>query len=88
MLILSRKNGEGIAIGDEIRIRILEIKGGQVRIGVEAPQEVTVHREEIYQKIVEENKRAALDAQADFSSLTSALARSQPKIGPLPEEKP
>jgi len=46
MLILTRKKGEAIAIGDNIQIQVLNVKGGQVRIGIDAPREVTVNREE------------------------------------------
>ncbi|NWF37725.1 carbon storage regulator CsrA [Mariprofundus sp. NF] len=46
MLILTRKKGESIAIGDNIQIQVLNVKGGQVRIGIEAPREVRVNREE------------------------------------------
>jgi carbon storage regulator len=87
MLILTRKHGEGIAIGNDIQIRILEIKGGQVKIGIEAPHDVTVHREEIYLKILEENQRAARDTSIDFSSLTTAFAQSKGKLAPSGEEK-
>lgn len=59
MLILTRKLGESIQIGDEIKITIVEIKGRQVRLGIEAPPHTTVHREEIYWKIKEENLSAA-----------------------------
>lgn len=55
MLILTRKLGEKIAIGDEIFITLLEIKGSQVKLGIEAPKTVDVHREEIYEKIRNEN---------------------------------
>jgi carbon storage regulator len=55
MLILTRKLGETIAIGDEIKITFLTIKGKQLRIGIEAPQNVSVHRDEIYQLIQEQN---------------------------------
>ena len=51
MLILSRKPGETIVIGDNIKIVVLGIEGRQVRIGIEAPKEVAVHREEIYDKV-------------------------------------
>jgi len=51
MLVLTRNVGESIIIGDLITIVILGVKGGQVRIGVEAPKEIQVHREEIYEKI-------------------------------------
>lgn len=58
MLILSRKEGESIVIGETIKVHIIEIRGRLVRIGVEAPEETPVYREEIYQKIVEENRLA------------------------------
>lgn len=51
MLILTRRSGESINIGDDIVIRVLAVNGGQIRIGVEAPKEVPVHREEIYERI-------------------------------------
>jgi carbon storage regulator len=66
MLILTRKIGETITIGDRIKIVVVDIKGKQVRLGVEAPQETTIFREEIYQKIQAENRLAA---QWDFSQL-------------------
>ncbi len=59
MLILTRRLGESIQIGDEIRITFLEIKGKQIRIGIEAPKAVTVHREEVYKIIKEQNLQAA-----------------------------
>ena len=51
MLILSRRTDESIVIGDEVTITILSVKGKQVRIGITAPPDVSVHREEIYQRI-------------------------------------
>jgi len=59
MLILTRKVGETITIGENIQIQVLSIKGGQVRIGIDAPREIAVNREEIYQKQLEESKSNA-----------------------------
>lgn len=73
MLILARKVGEAIAISDDIKIRVVDIKGGQVRLGVEAPPHVAVHREEIYQRILEENRRAALEAPADLADFVDVF---------------
>ena len=50
MLILTRKMGETLTIGEDIRIKVLSVKGGQVRIGIDAPREISVNREEILQK--------------------------------------
>ena len=51
MLILTRKVGESLLIGDDVSITILNVRGNQVKIGVKAPKEISVHREEIYQRI-------------------------------------
>ena len=56
MLILTRKEGESLRLGDDIRITVVSVKGGHVRIGVSAPREVPVHREEIYRKIAEDER--------------------------------
>ena len=65
MLILARKAGEGIQIGATVRVDVLEIKGKQVRLGIEAPAQTPVHRTEVYERIVEQNRRAAV-APADL----------------------
>lgn len=59
MLVLTRKSGEGIRIGDDIKIVVVEVKDNQVKLGIEAPHDQSVHREEIYIKIQEQNLRAA-----------------------------
>ena len=56
MLILTRRVGETLMIGDDVAVTVLGVKGNQVRIGVKAPKDVTVHREEIYDRIREEGK--------------------------------
>jgi len=69
MLILTRKLGESITIGDRIKITLLEIKGKQIRIGIEAPADVIVHREEIYRIIQEQNIQAAGSASQEIQKL-------------------
>ena len=54
MLILTRRNGETLRIGDDINVTVLDIKGNHVRFGISAPNDVAVHREEIYRKILQE----------------------------------
>ena len=63
MLILTRKVGESVLIEDDISITVLSVRGNQVKLGVEAPKEVSVHREEIYQRI-----KQMKDEQLDSSS--------------------
>jgi carbon storage regulator len=58
MLVLSRKKNESIIIGDNIEIKIIAVEGDLVRIGIEAPRSVQVHRKEVYEQIQEENKLA------------------------------
>jgi carbon storage regulator len=63
MLVLTRKVDESIIIGDNIKITVVDIRGDQAKIGIEAPREISVHREEVYLEIQEENRRAAMSAQ-------------------------
>ena len=59
MLILTRMVGESLMVGDEVTVTVLGVKGNQVRIGVNAPKEVAVHREEIYQRIQKEKDESS-----------------------------
>ena len=69
MLILTRRVGESLMIGDEVSVTVLGVKGNQVRIGVNAPKTVSVHREEIYQRIQQE-LTDPLGAQEKASTVT------------------
>ncbi len=73
MLVLTRKIGEGIIIGDDIKITVVELKGGGVRIGIDAPREMKVHRQEVFERIKQENKEAAQWDIADLNELSSIL---------------
>jgi carbon storage regulator len=69
MLVLTRKLGESITIGDQIRVTVVAMKGNQVKLGIEAPVNTKVHRTEIYLKIIEENTKAAATSYQDVSVL-------------------
>jgi len=64
MLILTRRIGESLQIGDDIKLTVLSIRGNQVQIGVEAPPAVAVHREEIYERIQREREKTKPDTDA------------------------
>ncbi len=61
MLILTRRVGESIKVGDDVTVRVLEVKGNQIRVGVAAPKSIAVHREEIYERIKLEQKSNATE---------------------------
>ena len=63
MLILTRRVGETLMIGDQVSVTVLGVKGNQVRIGVNAPKDVAVHREEIYQRIQRERSNSESEAE-------------------------
>ena len=73
MLILTRKLGESITIGDNIKVSVLGVHGRQVRLGIDAPINVVVHREEVYVKIQAENRRASKSIKDDLMGMVSML---------------
>lgn len=69
MLVLSRHRDESIIIGDDVVVTIVDIRGDKVRLGIEAPTSIPVHRQEVYEAIQRENKKAAKLDPSDTSSL-------------------
>jgi len=75
MLVLTRKLGESIAIDDNIKIVVVQIKGKQVRLGIKAPKETKIHREEVYQAIHDQNVAAVQADMGDISRLGEELKK-------------
>lgn len=70
MLVLTRKKDQTIVINDNIEITILEVQGDHVRIGINAPRNVTIHRKEVFLQIIEENKKAStINSNIDFTNI-------------------
>jgi carbon storage regulator len=76
LLILTRKIGETVAIGDEVKVRVVEVKGRQVRLGITAPAALAVHREEVFQRIQEQNRRSTEVSLSDLEVLAGLLTRT------------
>jgi carbon storage regulator len=75
VLILTRRVGENIVVGDDIVISVMEVRGDAVRIGIQAPRTVTVHREEVYRELQQANRAAAQSGSAADDAL-AAVAKS------------
>lgn len=76
MLVLARKVGEKLRIGDDIEIVVVEVRGDLIRLGISAPRGVSIHREEIYAAIQAENM-AALKIQGDLSQMKNMFAKER-----------
>lgn len=81
MLVLSRRKGESVIIGDGIKVTVIDVRGDQIRLGIDAPRSISVHREEIYQQVLEENAAAAQSADV-ASPLLQAEAASIKRARP------
>ena len=79
MLILTRRVGETIIIGEEVRVTLLGVVGRQIKLGIDAPPQVVVHREEVYERIVEQNRLAVQKAGEVALEKTFALLRRRSK---------
>lgn len=77
MLVLSRKKGEKIIIDDNIELTVVEIEGNKVKLGIDAPKSIEIHREEVYRRIEEENKEAA--SSKDLSRLGNLVIKKGEK---------
>jgi len=92
MLVLTRKIGEAISIGDDVKIIVMQVKGKQVRLGIKAGPKTTVHREEVYQRIQDENLIASKSTSEDLMvaaqfSETAGLSSGQLTISQAPLKK-
>jgi carbon storage regulator (csrA) len=77
MLVLSRKPNESIIISDNIEIKIVEVRGEQVKLGITAPRDISVHRKEIYESIHEQNKNAAQTKHANLDKLSNLFKKKK-----------
>ena len=76
MLVLTRKAEESITIGNHIKVTVLEVRGHQVKLGIDAPREIPVNRTEIYESIIQENIKASESPQ-DLEQIKKALKRAK-----------
>ena len=81
MLVLSRRVGESVVIGNDVVVTVLEVRGDIIRLGVDAPREVPVHRSEVFEAIEAANKAAAAPDAGAVSALAAALAARQKPDG-------
>lgn len=77
MLVLTRKLGESIRIGDNITVKIIDLDGRHVKLGIEAPKNIAVNREEIYERIQRENRAASISKDQGLENIASALRKSK-----------
>ena len=90
MLVLSRQRDETIMIGDDIEVTVVDIRGDKVRLGINAPREISVHRKEVYDAIRRENRAAAQVKPEDVSGVAgkAPAATTTPKPGDATKDEP
>ena len=88
MLVLSRRPGESIVIGNDIVVTVLEVRGGQIRIGIDAPRNLQVHREEVYQEVCRENEKAVASMGSDSNLLRTTAAAIADRAQSSPRKPP
>lgn len=88
VLVLTRRTNEKIRIGDNVILTILEVRGDQVRLGIEAPRSVGVHREEVWVEMQAQNIAAASPSKEQVDNLSSQLAQAMGKTSPSAEPSP
>jgi carbon storage regulator len=79
MLVLTRKLGESIRIGDNIVVKIVDLDGRHVKLGIEAPKNVSVNREEIYDRIQKENREASVPIDVNLQNIAQQFRKSEEK---------
>lgn len=84
MLVLSRHRDESIIIGDDIEITVVDIRGDKVRLGIQAPSHISVHRKEVYEAIKRENEQAARLAGSHIASIRTNMKGRTGKTSALP----
>ncbi|MAG32380.1 MAG: carbon storage regulator [Deltaproteobacteria bacterium] len=88
MLVLTRKCDQKIRIGESISVTVLAVERDQVRIGISAPRDIAIHREEVFEEIQAANRAAAVTERPDLGSLRAELPErspARPKVDPAPE---
>lgn len=84
MLVLTRRNGESVMIGDDVVITVLEVRGDVIRLGIRAPRHIQVHREEVYRELQSANTEAASPSDDAVRALTRLLRPSTEQVtGPV-----
>jgi len=73
MLVLTRKIGESIKINEDVKITVIDVKGKNIRLGIEAPKETKIYREEVFLRIKQENRSAATSADIDMGKISQLM---------------